>query len=58
MKTQFKNAPWGVYVAAVFLVLVWITMCFVYPALFFGLTVGIGTVLSIARLLHYFSYGN
>jgi hypothetical protein len=58
MKTQFKNVPWGVYVAAVFLVLVWIMMCFVYPALFFGLTVGIGTVLSIGRLLHYFSYGN
>jgi len=58
MKTKFKDVPWGVYVAAVFLVLVWVMLCFVYPALLFGLTVGIGTVLSLARVLHYLSYGN
>jgi hypothetical protein len=58
MKTQFKDVPWGVYVASVFLVLVYVMMCFVYPAVLFGLTVGIGTLLSITRVLHYLSNGN
>jgi hypothetical protein len=58
MKTRFKDVPWGVYVALVFLVLVWVMLCFVYPAVLFGLTVSIGTLLSILRVLHYLSYGN
>jgi hypothetical protein len=58
MKTQFKDVPWGVYVASIFLVLVWVMMCFVYPAVLFSLTFSIGTLLSILRVLHYLSHGN
>jgi Na+/melibiose symporter-like transporter len=58
MKTQFKDVPWGVWVAAVFLLAVWVLMCFMAPMVGLSLTVGIGTILSIARILHYLSNGN
>ena len=58
MKTQFKDVPWGVWVAAVFLLAVWVLMCFMAPMVGLALTVGIGTILSIARVIHYWSYGN
>jgi hypothetical protein len=58
MKTQFKDIPWGVRVAAVFLLVVYVLMCFMVPMIGLGLGVGIGTILSIARVLHYLSHGN
>jgi hypothetical protein len=58
MKEQIKNMPWGVKVAIVFLLGVYVLMCFVAPWAWLGLTFGIGTILSIARVIHYFSHGN
>jgi uncharacterized membrane protein YGL010W len=58
MKERFKDIPWGVKVAAVFLLAVWVLMCFMAPIVGLALTVGIGTILSIARVLHYLSHGN
>ena len=58
MKTRFKDVPWGVKVAAVFLLAVWVLMWVMMPIVGSALTVGIGTILSIARVLHYLSHGN
>jgi uncharacterized membrane protein YGL010W len=58
MKTQFKDVPWGVWVAAVFLLAVYVLMWVMMPIVGSALTVGIGTILSIARVLHYLSHGN
>lgn len=58
MKTRFKDVPWGVYVAAVFLLAVYVLMCMMAPMVGLGLGVGIGTILSILRVLHYLNYGN
>jgi Na+/melibiose symporter-like transporter len=58
MKTQFKDVPWDVKVAAVFLLAVWVLMCFMAPMVGLALTVGIGTILSIARVFHYLIHGN
>ena len=57
MKTRFKDVPWGVWVAAVFLLAVWVLMCFMLPIVGFVLTVGIGTLLAIIRISHYLSHG-
>ena len=58
MKTRFKDIPWGVWVAAVFLLAVYVLMWVMMPIVGSALTVGIGTILSIARVLHYLSHGN
>ena len=58
MKTQFKDVPWDVKVAAVFLLAVWVLMCFMAPMVGLALTVGGGTILSIARVIHYLIHGN
>ena len=58
MKTQFKDIPWGVRAAAVFLLAVYVLMWVMMPIIGSALTVGIGTILSIARILHYLSHGN
>jgi hypothetical protein len=58
MKERFKDVPWGVWVAAVFLLAVWVLMWVMMPIVGSALTVGIGTILSIARVLHYLSHGN
>jgi Na+/melibiose symporter-like transporter len=58
MKTQFKDVPWDVYVAAVFLILMWATICFYSPVFGLTFTAVTGTLLSIARVLHYLSNGN
>ncbi len=58
MTTRFKDVPWGVYVAAVFLLAVYVLMCMMAPMVGLALTVGIGTILSILRVLHYLNYGN
>ena len=53
-----KDTPWGVTVAIVFLITVFVTLCFVAPVA--TLIVGglIGVVLSILRIGHYLTYGN
>ena len=58
MKKLIKDTPWGVIVAAVFLLAVWVLMCFMAPIVGLALTVGIGTILSFVRILHYLSTGN
>jgi hypothetical protein len=58
MKKLIKDTPWGVWVAIVFLLAVWVTMCFMVPMIGLGLGVGIGTILAIARVVHYLNYGN
>jgi hypothetical protein len=58
MKTQFKDVPWDVKVAAVFLLAVYVLMCLMAPMVGLGLGVGIGTILSILRVVHYLNYGN
>jgi hypothetical protein len=58
MKQLIKSMPWGVWVALVFLLAVYVLMCFMAPMVGLGLGVGIGTILSILRVLHYLNYGN
>ena len=58
MKKLIKDTPWGVMVAVVFLMAVWVLMCITAPIVGLALTVGIGTILSIARVIHYLSTGN
>ena len=58
MNERIKDIPWGVWVAAVFLLAVWVLMWVMMPIVGSALTVGIGTILSIARVLHYLSHGN
>lgn len=53
-----KDTPWGVTVAIVFLITVFVTMCFVAPKMALFLVAVIGTPLSILRVLHYLSHGN
>lgn len=57
MKEQFKSMPWGVKVAVVFLLAVYVAMTIMVPTVGLGLAVGIGTILSIMRVAHYFQYG-
>jgi hypothetical protein len=35
-----------------------VLMCFMAPIVGLALTVGIGTILSIARVIHYLNHGN
>lgn len=58
MKTDFKSAPWGVYVAVVILVLFYVMMGIAFPMLTFVLTTTIGAVLSFLRICHYLMNGN
>ena len=58
MKERFKDVPWGVWVAAVFLLAVYVLMCFMAPIVGLALTVCIGTILAVIRIAHYLSYGN
>ena len=58
MKKLIKDTPWGVMVAIVFLLAVYVLMCFMAPIVAFGLTVGLGTILAIMRIAHYLNYGN
>ncbi len=58
MKEQNKSMPWDVKVAIVFLLMLYVTMCFIAPVIWLGMTAVVGTLLSIARVLHYLSNGN
>jgi len=58
MKEQIKSMPFGVKVATLFLLAVYALMCMMAPIVWFALTVGLGTILSIARIIHYLSHGN
>jgi hypothetical protein len=58
MKKLIKDTPWGVIVAIVFLLAVWLLMWVMMPIVGSALTVGIGTILSIIRIAHYLAYGN
>jgi hypothetical protein len=58
MNERIKDIPWGVWVAAAFLLAVYVLMWVMMPIVGSALTVGIGTILSIARVLHYLSHGN
>jgi hypothetical protein len=58
MKEQIKSIPWGVKVAVVFLLAVYVAMCMMAPmiGLGLGLGVGIGAILAIARVVHYLQF--
>jgi hypothetical protein len=56
MNELIKSLPSGVKVAAVFLLAVYALMCFMVPMVGIGLGVGIGTMLAIARIIHYLTY--
>jgi hypothetical protein len=58
MKEEIKSMPLGVKVAAVFLLAVYVLMWVMMPIVGSALTIGIGTILSIMRVVHYFQYGN
>ena len=58
MKKFIKDTPWGVIVAIVFLLAVWVLMWVMMPIVGSALTVGIGTILAVIRIAHYLSYGN
>ena len=58
MIEHIKNMPWGVKVAVVFLLAVYMLMWMMMPIIGSALTVGIGTILSIARVVHYLNHGN
>jgi len=55
---EIKSMPWDVKVAIVFLLAVWVLMCFMAPIVGSALTIGGGTILSIARVVHYWANGN
>jgi hypothetical protein len=56
MIKQIKSMPWGVTVAIVFLLAVYVLMCIMAPIVGFASTVGLGTILSIARVAHYLQF--
>jgi ABC-type transport system involved in cytochrome bd biosynthesis fused ATPase/permease subunit len=58
MKQLIKDTPWGVTVAIVFLIAVYVTLCVMAPQVALFLGVIIGTLLSILRVLHYLSHRN
>ena len=58
MKEQIKSMPWDVKVAIVFLLGIYVLMCVMAPIIWLSLTAGIGTILSIARVVHYLQYGD
>ena len=58
MIKQIKSMPWGVKVAAVFLLAVYVLMCVMVPMVGIALGIGIGTILSIIRVAHYLHFGN
>ena len=58
MIKEIKSMPWGVKVAAVFLLAVYVAMCVMVPMIGLGLGVGIGTILAAMRIFHYLHFGN
>lgn len=58
MNERIKSMPWGVKVAALFLLTVYVTMCIMAPMVGLGLFVGVGIFLAIARVVHYLQFGN
>jgi hypothetical protein len=56
MNELIKSLPSGVKIATVFLLAVYALMCFMVPMVGIGLGVGIGTMLAIARIIHYLTY--
>jgi len=58
MKKLIKDTPWGVIVAIVFLIAVYVTLCVMAPWVGLGLGGAIGTYLSISRIGHYLTHGN
>jgi len=53
-----KDTPWGVIVAIVFLLAMFVTLCVMAPWVALGLGAVVGTFLSILRVLHYLNWGN
>jgi hypothetical protein len=53
-----KDTPWGVIVAIVFLLAMFVTLCFMVPWMALVLGAVIGTFLAILRVLHYLNWGN
>lgn len=58
MIKEFKAMPGGVKVAILFLVLCFVAMSFMAPAVAIGLVVVFGSVLSIGRIVQYLTDGD
>jgi hypothetical protein len=56
MKERIKSFPLGVKVAAVFLLSVYVAMCFMEPILGLALGIVLGTILAIIRVAHYLHF--
>jgi hypothetical protein len=54
---ELKELPSGVKVAALFLLAVYVAMCFMVPIIGLGLGASIGTFLAILRIMHYLNHG-
>jgi hypothetical protein len=57
MNERIKSLPSGVKVAAVFLLAVYAAMCFMVPMVGLLVSVSIGTILAILRIMHYLDHG-
>lgn len=58
MIKEFKAMPGGVKVAILFLVLYFVAISFMAPAIAIGLVVGFGLVLSISTIVQYLTDGD
>jgi hypothetical protein len=58
MKERIKSMPEGVRVAIVFLIAVYVAMCFMAPIVGLALGIGLGTILAIIRVAHYLHFGD
>jgi hypothetical protein len=54
---ELKELPLGVKVASVFLLAVYAAMCFMVPMVGLWVSVSIGTILAILRIIHWLNYG-
>lgn len=57
MNERIKSLPSGVKVAALFLLAVYAAMCFMVPMVGLLVSVSIGTILAILRIMHYLDHG-
>ena len=58
MNEQIKSMSRSVKVAIVFLLLLYVAMCFMVPIFGLVLGIGAGTILSIIRVWYYLTYGD
>ena len=57
MIKQIKSMPWGVMVAAVFLIALYVALCIAAPVFWLCFGLAVGAYFAVLRLAHYFRYG-